>query len=80
MASVKKTSLDNDGLAKAAGVMTVYNFDSVSGVFTFASEEFFSEGVGLPAFSTGTVPPAAEEDKVCVYRDGACQQIADHRG
>lgn len=75
-----KVTLDNNGLAKTAGILTIYNFDAVSGEFTGSSNEFLAQGVGLPASACIIAPPASEAGFVPVYRDGSWQVVADHRG
>jgi len=75
-----KVTLDNNGLAKTAGTLTIYNFDAVSGEFTGSSDEFLAQGVGLPASTCIIAPPATEAGFVPVYRDGSWQVVADHRG
>ncbi|MGF6474771.1 hypothetical protein ABIE06_001584 [Pantoea dispersa] len=75
-----KVTLDNNGLAKTAGTLTIYNFDAVSGEFTGSSDEFLAQGVGLPASACIIAPPATEVGFLPVYRDGSWQVVADHRG
>lgn len=80
MADVKKTTLGKDGLAKASGSMTIYSYDPGSGLFTGESDEFLTQGVGIPANSTCDAPPASVAGTVSVYSDAGWQQVADHRG
>ena len=80
MADETKVTLDSDGLAQDSGSMTVYSFAPETGLFTGSSEEFLAKGVGIPAYSTGMAPPADVPGKVCVFREGGWQQVADHRG
>lgn len=75
-----KVTLDKNGLAKSAGILTVYNFNAVSGEFTGSSDEFFAQSVGLPANACITAPPATEAGHVALYRDGSWLAVADHRG
>lgn len=75
-----KITLDKSGLAKAAGTLTVYNFDSLTGEFTGATDEYLPQGVGVPACACSSAPPSAETGFVSVYRDGGWQTVADHRG
>lgn len=75
-----KVTLDNNGLAKTAGTLTIYNFDAVSGEFTGSSDEFLAQGVGLPASACIIAPPATEAGFVPVNHDGNWQVVADHRG
>lgn len=75
-----KVTLDKNGLAKSAGTLTIYNFDAVSGEFTGSSDEFLAQGVGLPANTCITAPPATETGRVALYRDGSWLNVADHRG
>ncbi len=80
MAAVKKTTLGKDGLAKASGSLTIYSYDPLSGLFTGESDEFLTQGVGIPANSTCDAPPASVAGTVCVYSDVGWQLVADHRG
>lgn len=80
MAAVKKTTLGKDGLAKASGSMTIYSYDPVSGLFTGESDEFLTQGVGIPANSTCHAPPVSVAGTVSVYSDAGWQQVVDHRG
>lgn len=80
MAAVKKTALDKAGLAKASGVMTVYNYNPENGLFVGSSDEYLTEGVGIPANSTCDAPPVSVAGTVNVYSESGWQQIADHRG
>lgn len=80
MASVKKITLDKDGLAKASGLITVYNFNSENGLFICASEEQLTQGVGIPANSTSIAPPDAIPGKVNLFSGNRWQQVDDHRG
>jgi len=75
-----KVTLDKNGLAKSAGVLTIYNYDAVSGEFTGSSDEFLPQGVGLPAYACLTAPPDAKAGSVAVYRDGSWHSVPDHRG
>lgn len=80
MAAAKKTALDKAGLAKASGVMTVYNYNPENGLFVGSSDEYLTEGVGIPANSTCDAPPVSVAGTVNVYSESGWQQIADHRG
>ena len=73
------TSLDDNGLAKESGLLTVFNFHAVTGEYAGSSEEYVAVGVGIPANSTCTVPPDAEQGKVRIYGSD-WQLVADHRG
>lgn len=73
------TSLDESGLAKESGLLTVYNFDAATGEFTGASEEYVSVGVGNPANSTCIAPPESVQGKTRIF-GGEWQQVDDHRG
>ncbi|MGK3111795.1 tail fiber assembly protein [Candidatus Pantoea formicae] len=73
------TSLDESGLAKESGLLTVYNFDAATGEFTGASEEYVSVGVGNPANSTCIAPPEPMQGKARIFGVD-WQQVDDHRG
>lgn len=80
MAEVNRVTLDGEGLAEDSGVITVYSYDSDTGLFTGASDEFLAQGVGIPANSTTTSPPVGKSGKVCVFTEGTWVQVDDHRG
>jgi len=75
-----KVTFDNNGLAKASGTLTVYNFDSLTGEFTGSTDEYLPQGVGLPACASAEAPPQTEAGSVAVYSNGTWQTLADHRG
>jgi len=75
-----EAKLDKNGLAKSAGILTVYNFDAVSCEFTGSNDEFLAQGVGLPANACIIAPPTTEAGCVALYRDGSWLTVADHRG
>lgn len=75
-----KLTLDNNGLADEAGMLTIYNYDAQSGELISTVEEYFPQGVGLPANATIITPPVVKKNYVAVYREGSWQVIADHRG
>lgn len=75
-----KITLDKNGLAKASGTLTVYNFDAKSGEFTGATSEYLPQGVGIPASACTIAPPQMDAGTVAVYRDSIWQTLADHRG
>ncbi|MEQ4544504.1 MAG: tail fiber assembly protein [Pantoea agglomerans] len=75
-----RVTLDNNGLAKSAGTLTVYNYDAVSGEFTGSNDEYLAQGVGLPANACITAPPVTEAGRVAIYQDGTWTAVADHRG
>ncbi len=75
-----KLTLDNSGLANEAGTLTIYNYDAQSGELINTFEEYFPQGVGLPANATIIAPPTVKKNHVAVYREGGWQVIADHRG
>ncbi|MDU6431691.1 MAG: tail fiber assembly protein [Pantoea sp.] len=73
-------TLDANGLAEISGILSVYNFEPDTGVFTGSSQEFLAQGVGIPAHSTSDAPPDDVKGMVCLFRNGKWQQVADHRG
>jgi len=75
-----KVTLDKNGLAKSAGTLTIYSFDSITGEFTGSADEYLQQGVGLPACACTVAPPQTDAGNVAVYRDGGWQNVADHRG
>ncbi|WP_210448428.1 tail fiber assembly protein [Pantoea ananatis] len=80
MAAKKRITLDDSGLAVTAGTLTVFSFNPETGEFTGASDEYLAQGLGIPAHSTDSAPPDAPAGKVCIFRGGKWQQVADHRG
>ncbi|EPO0561814.1 tail fiber assembly protein [Pantoea septica] len=75
-----KVTLDKNGLAKSAGTLTIYSFNSITGEFTGSADEYLQQGVGLPASACTVAPPQTDAGNVAVYRDGGWQNVADHRG
>ncbi|MBE5252137.1 tail fiber assembly protein [Mixta mediterraneensis] len=75
-----KVKLDENGLAKTDGTLTVYNFDEVSGEFTGSNDEYLAQGVGLPANACTTAPLITDSGHVALYISGCWQAVADHRG
>jgi hypothetical protein len=80
MTEIKSTALDENGLAKMAGMLTVYSFEPHTGIFTGASDEYLPAGVGLPAYACAAAPPVAGKGFVAVNRNGLWFTEADHRG
>lgn len=80
MAAENTVTLDENGLAQVSGILTVFNFEAATGLYTGSSQEYVTQGVGIPANSTTDAPPGTISGKVSVYRGGRWQQIADHRG
>jgi hypothetical protein len=75
-----KVTLDNDGLAKSAGTLKVYNFDAVSGEYTGTTDEYLLPGVGIPANACTSVPPSVATGQVVIFRNGSWVTEPDHRG
>ncbi|WP_058973320.1 tail fiber assembly protein [Type-D symbiont of Plautia stali] len=80
MADEKEVMLDEKGLAQSSGILTVYNFDPETGLYSGSSQEFLTQGLGIPAHSTVNVPPSEKPGQVSVFLDGSWQQVVDHRG
>lgn len=76
----EKAVFDTDGLAIGPGFITIYNFDPLTGLFVGTSEEYVSQGVGIPAHSTINAPPEPSASKVNICIDGVWKEVADHRG
>jgi len=74
-----RVTLDKNGLAKTAGTLKIYNFDSLTGEFIGSADEYLQQGVGLPACACAVAPPQTGAGSVAVYRDGGWKTIADHR-
>ncbi|AXF77726.1 tail fiber assembly protein [Erwinia tracheiphila] len=72
--------LDGDGLAKASGILTVFNYAPATGLYTGSTQEYLAHGVGIPAYSTTHAPPDNIQGKVSIFQDGNWLQVADHRG
>lgn len=75
-----KVTLDKNGLAKSAGTITIYSFDSITGEFIGSADEYLQQGVGLPAFACTVAPPQTDAGSVALYSDSGWKTIADHRG
>jgi len=72
--------LDNTGLANAAGIAIIYNYDAQSGEYINMVEEYFPQGVGVPANATTVAPPDVKVGNAAVFRENNWHVIADHRG
>ncbi|WP_336508022.1 MULTISPECIES: hypothetical protein [Pantoea] len=73
-------TLDKNGLADTAGMITIYNYDAKTGEYINSAEEYFPQGLGVPANSTIVAPLVVKKNNVAVFREGKWQAIADHRG
>ncbi|WP_312836744.1 tail fiber assembly protein [Pantoea sp.] len=73
-------TLDKNGLAKASGFLTVYNYESATGIFTGPTDEYLMQGVGIPASACCDAPPEADPGSVAVFSNGNWQVLPDHRG
>lgn len=80
MADEKEILLDENGLAETSGILTVYNFNPETGLYTGSTLEFLAKGVGIPENSTGDAPLPCDMGKACIFRDGGWQRVNDHRG
>ncbi|KAB7666335.1 tail fiber assembly protein [Plesiomonas shigelloides] len=70
------------GLALTAGNVTVFNFSADTREYTGSSDEYVSEGVGLPAFAALDAPLVPSVGfAVCRKVDGSdWEYLPDHRG
>lgn len=75
-----KLTFDKNGLAKAAGTLTVYSYDAKTGEHTGTNEEYLAPGVGIPANACAVAPPEAGQGKIAVFTNGSWLLVADHRG
>lgn len=73
-------TLDKNGLAKASGMLTIFNYSSLTGEFLSTTNEYLPQGVGLPAFACADAPPQVNKGEVAIYRNGCWLAVADHRG
>ncbi|MBS0881122.1 tail fiber assembly protein [Pantoea sp. JGM49] len=80
MSDEKEVMLDEKGLAQSSGILTVYSFDPNTGLYSGSSQEFLTQGLGIPANATTQAPPADVLGKVCMFDNGNWLQVADHRG
>lgn len=78
----KEITLDANGFASEPGDITVYNYDGETGVSIGSTVETLMVGVGIPAHSTITKPPAVNSGEVAVWNveAGAWEAKEDHRG
>ncbi|MDT3252746.1 tail fiber assembly protein [Serratia sp. root2] len=73
--------IGKNGLATAAGWLTVYNSSAQNGEYTGASVEYIPVGVGLPAGGHQDAPQLPADSSLAIQRQGsAWQLVADHRG
>lgn len=56
MADGKEITLDENGLAQSSGILTVYSFDPDTGLYSGSSQEFLTQGLGIPAHATTQAP------------------------
>ncbi|WP_067710497.1 tail fiber assembly protein [Erwinia sp. ErVv1] len=71
---------DENGLAKFSGIVSVYNFSSLTGEFTGTCEEYLMAGISIPENSTILPPPETKKNTLSIFQDGAWHTIKDHRG
>lgn len=72
--------LDNNYTAVTSGLVTVFNYDGKTGEYLNYSEEFLSEGVGLPANACTDAPPKTKSGYIARRVDDMWEVIEDHRG
>ncbi|HBL6727550.1 TPA: tail fiber assembly protein [Serratia liquefaciens] len=74
-------AIGKNGLAIAAGWLTVYNANTQTGEYTGASVEYIPVGVGLPANGYQDAPQLPADSSQAIQRQGgAWRLVADHRG
>jgi hypothetical protein len=74
-------AIGKNGLATAAGWLTIYNANAQTGEYTGASVEYIPVGVGLPAGGYLDAPQLPGDNSKAIQRQGnAWQLVADHRG
>lgn len=77
-----KAVLNKEGIATAAGDITVFNYDSVTREYLFSTVEYLAVGVGIPAASC-TDAPGEEMPGYAICRTAELsgwEYIVDHRG
>ncbi|CAI2527623.1 Bacteriophage tail assembly protein [Serratia ficaria] len=73
--------IGENGLATAAGWLTVYNASTRTGEYSGASVEYIPVGVGLPAGGHQDAPELPADSSQAIQRQGnAWLLVADHRG
>ncbi|WP_413728708.1 tail fiber assembly protein [Sodalis sp. RH19] len=79
---IDKAELNQHGLAKEAGWMTVYHAHPLSREYIHASMEYLPQGVGLPEYSYTDAPELSQDNAAIVRtKDGShWQTLPDHRG
>lgn len=77
---LNQTTLDANGFAASDGILRVYNYDSVSGEFSCATDEFLMQGVGIPANATIIEPPEADTGYANIFTEQQWKQTPDYRG
>jgi hypothetical protein len=73
--------LGKNGLATAAGWLTVYNASAQTGEYNGASVEYIPVGVGLPANGYQDAPQLPADSSQAIQRQGSeWLLVTDHRG
>lgn len=72
--------LDNNYIATTSGVVTVFNYDGVTGEYLDSCEEYLSEGIGLPANACIDAPPKTKVGYIACRVSDMWEVVEDHRG
>lgn len=74
-----KTTLNENGFAVTGGIAHVYHTDAATGEFIDESDEFLTQGVGLPAYSYIDQPLEAKAGFAVCRNHFGWEYRADHR-
>ncbi|PID61715.1 MAG: hypothetical protein CR974_04090 [Gammaproteobacteria bacterium] len=76
---MKKIIFDSDGFATDSGLVNVFVTNS-DGIYLHETEEYVSEGTGLPDNMYLDAPPPAKADHVIIRASNGWKYLSDHRG
>lgn len=74
-----KTALSDKGFAVSDGFIRIYNVDPATGEFIHYSDEFLTQGVGLPAHSFIEPPLEAKEGFAVCRTESGWEYRTDYR-
>ncbi|EIY7986814.1 tail fiber assembly protein [Escherichia coli] len=80
--TTKKITLDENGFATDAGLITVYNYNGETREYISTSTEYLAVGVGIPACSCLDAPVTHKDGyAICRSADfNSWEYVPDHRG
>lgn len=70
----------NSDMAETSVSITIYQYHPVSGEYLWSQEYTPPVGVGLPAYSTESSPPAVGSNQIQIFNGGEWFVVPDYRG